>query len=56
MPAMSPENKGAPLARAMPKQSGKATKNTTTLAGRSDFICLNIEFCIVINFNTLLII
>ena len=34
-PAISPENKGAPLAGAMPRHSGTATKNTTTPAGRS---------------------
>ena len=37
IPAMSPENKGAPLAKAIPKQSGRATKNTTILAGISAF-------------------
>ncbi len=35
MPAMMPEKSGAPEARAMPRQSGVATRNTTTLAGRS---------------------
>lgn len=35
MPAITPENKGAPLASAIPKQSGNATKKTTTLAGIS---------------------
>ena len=37
IPAISPENKGAPLANAIPKQRGMATKNTTTLAGKSFF-------------------
>lgn len=34
-PAMIPENKGAPEAKAIPKHSGKATRNTTRPAGRS---------------------
>jgi hypothetical protein len=42
IPEINPENKGAPLARAIPKHKGKATKNTTTLAGRSFLMCLNI--------------
>ncbi len=37
MPAMMPEKSGAPDASAMPRQSGVATRNTTTLAGRSAF-------------------
>jgi hypothetical protein len=37
IPAITPENKGAPLANATPKQRGNATKNTTTLAGKSFF-------------------
>ena len=41
IPAITPENKGAPLAKAIPKQSGKATKNTTILAGKSLFKLLN---------------
>ena len=32
IPASKPENRGAPDARAIPKQSGSATRNTTTLA------------------------
>jgi len=43
IPAINPENKGAPEANATPKQSGKATKKTTILAGRSDFKFLNIS-------------
>ena len=35
IPATRPENGGAPLARAMPRQSGTATKKTTMPAGRS---------------------
>ena len=35
MPAINPENNGAPEAIAMPKQRGTATKNTTTPAGIS---------------------
>src|SRR5438132_1604483 len=38
MPAIIPENSGAPLASAIPRQSGTATKNTTTLAGKSCLI------------------
>jgi hypothetical protein len=35
IPAIRPENRGAPLANAIPRQSGKATKSTTILAGIS---------------------
>jgi len=35
MPAIRPENKGAPLAKAIPKHNGRATKKTTILAGKS---------------------
>jgi hypothetical protein len=35
IPAISPENNGAPEARAMPKQSGRATRKTTTEDGKS---------------------
>ena len=41
IPAINPEKRGAPLARAIPKQSGKATKNTTILDGISLFKVLN---------------
>lgn len=41
IPAISPEKSGAPLARAIPKHKGSATKNTTILEGRSDFKFLN---------------
>src|SRR6185295_4995243 len=34
-PAISPETRGAPEARAMPKHNGKATRKTTTEAGPS---------------------
>jgi hypothetical protein len=34
-PAMIPENSGAPEASAMPKQSGNATRKTTSPAGTS---------------------
>ena len=37
IPAIKPEKSGAPLARAIPKQRGSATKKTTILAGMSDF-------------------
>jgi hypothetical protein len=40
-PAITPENKGAPEASAMPKHKGKATKNTTILAGKSLLNSLN---------------
>ncbi|GAA4801156.1 hypothetical protein GCM10023330_03700 [Litoribaculum gwangyangense] len=43
IPAMTPENNGAPLAKAMPKHNGNATKNTTILAGKSFLIVLNIN-------------
>jgi len=36
MPPIIPENKGALLPSAMPRQSGSATRNTTTDAGKSD--------------------
>jgi hypothetical protein len=42
IPAINPENSGAPLANAIPRHSGNATKNTTTLDGKSLLICLNI--------------
>jgi hypothetical protein len=35
IPAINPENSGAPLANAIPKHKGTATKKTTTLAGKS---------------------
>ncbi|GEQ85013.1 hypothetical protein ULMS_05210 [Patiriisocius marinistellae] len=41
IPAIKPENNGAPLASAIPKQRGRATKNTTILAGISLFKFLN---------------
>jgi hypothetical protein len=37
IPAIRPEKSGAPLANAIPRQSGKATNSTTILAGRSRF-------------------
>ncbi len=36
IPAINPDIRGAPEANAIPKQRGKATKNTTILAGISD--------------------
>jgi len=33
MPAISPENSGAPEARATPRHNGNATKNTTETGG-----------------------
>jgi hypothetical protein len=50
MPAITPESKGAPLARATPKQSGKATRKTTRLAGKSD-LRLEIVFFQVMDSN-----
>jgi hypothetical protein len=41
IPEMIPENRGAPEASAIPKQSGTATKNTIMLAGKSLLKCLN---------------
>ena len=35
IPAIKPEKSGAPLANAMPKHKGTATKKTTILAGKS---------------------
>jgi hypothetical protein len=36
-PEIIPENRGAPEASAIPRQSGSATKNTIIPAGRSCF-------------------
>jgi len=44
IPAIRPENNGAPLANAIPRQSGKATKSTTILDGISRFNEENTEF------------
>jgi hypothetical protein len=41
IPEINPEKSGAPLASAIPKHKGNATKNTTTLAGKSFLMCLN---------------
>jgi hypothetical protein len=38
-----PENKGAPDASAMPKHKGKATKKTTSPAGKSSFKYLKLN-------------
>ena len=51
MPAIIPAKRGAPEARAMPKQSGTATKNTTILEGKSCLISLNMLFIYFIFFN-----
>ena len=37
-PEVDPEENGAPEARAIPKQSGRATRKTTKPAGRSYFM------------------
>ncbi len=42
IPEITPDNNGAPLANATPKHKGKATKNTTILAGKSYLIFENI--------------
>jgi hypothetical protein len=46
IPAIKPEKRGAPLASAIPKHKGNATKKTTILAGRSFLIYLNIDISI----------
>ncbi len=38
IPAMIPDNGGAPDANAIPKQRGSATKNTTSPEGKFSFI------------------
>jgi len=43
IPAMMPENNGAPDARAIPKHNGTATRNTTILAGMSYLRFLNTD-------------
>jgi hypothetical protein len=40
---MSPESRGAPDARAMPRQRGSATRNTTTDAAKSVLSELELE-------------
>jgi hypothetical protein len=46
MPAIIPENNGAPEASAIPRHNGNATRNTTNPEGRSSaiylFILINI--------------
>ena len=39
IPAITPAKGGAPEAKAIPRQSGKATRKTTSPAGMSSFIC-----------------
>jgi hypothetical protein len=41
IPEINPEKSGAPLANAIPRHNGNATKNTTILAGKSLLIFLN---------------
>ena len=43
IPAIIPANRGAPDAKATPRHSGRATKNTTMLAGKSFLKFLNKE-------------
>jgi len=47
IPAISPENQGAPEPNAIPKQSGSATRNTTNAAGISDKKFLEIFFILI---------
>ena len=47
IPAIIPAKSGAPDANAIPRQSGTATKNTTILAGKSFFMCLNKLSCFI---------
>jgi hypothetical protein len=46
---MIPENKGAFDPNAMPKHSGKATKNTTTDAGK--FACKSLIYFFIVEFS-----
>jgi hypothetical protein len=48
IPAMIPENRGAPEPRAIPRHKGNAIRNTTTEAGMSEAAFLKIFF---IDFN-----
>jgi hypothetical protein len=50
IPAMIPEKSGAPDARAIPRQSGTATKNTTILAGMSLLSSLNMFLDSIFNY------
>jgi hypothetical protein len=50
IPAISPEKRGAPLAKAIPRQRGNATKNTTILAGMSFLKVPNKLACFIIEF------
>src|SRR5687767_10462502 len=43
MPAIIPENNGAPEANAIPKQRGNATRKTTNPEGRSFFRYLKVN-------------
>jgi hypothetical protein len=43
IPAIIPENKGAPDANAIPKHNGSATKKTTKPAGKSSFKYLKLK-------------
>jgi hypothetical protein len=47
IPAIIPEKSGAPEAKAIPKQSGKATKKTTNPAGKSYFRLFKLSFTII---------
>src|SRR6188508_3319029 len=54
MPAITPQiipaKGGAPLATAIPKQRGKATKNTTIPDSRSDFKYFVVSFILLAKF------
>ena len=52
IPAITPDNRGAPLARATPRHKGRATKNTTILEGKSFFNLENI-MVEILNFKDL---
>ena len=48
IPEITPENRGAPDAKATPRHNGRATKNTTIPAGISFF---NVDFRMIFELN-----
>jgi hypothetical protein len=50
MPDIKPLKKGAPEANEIPRQSGSATKKTTSPAGRSFFKYLKVKFIFLLLF------
>lgn len=50
IPAITPDNGGAPDANAIPKHNGSATKNTTSPDGKFSFIPPNKDFAFFIIF------